>query len=175
MTDPHSRSPLTSQLLRIIKAGTSEGFSPVGHGHRREVELTTSQWFLLLGATSSASGMLNILVVQWPLFRCCTVIASALGLTGSASDADIGRVLEDVSNHCLVSCRSRCSGVSSAACESFEALRAQWDPDTNGLITASCCICTTSRLTSNSNALYRCLARRDRATALWRLEAMPRL
>ncbi|KAK1922577.1 hypothetical protein DB88DRAFT_512096 [Papiliotrema laurentii] len=44
------------QHVRIIRAKTSEGFSP---------------WFLLLGATSSASGMLNLLIVQWPLFLCC--------------------------------------------------------------------------------------------------------
>ncbi|WWC72998.1 uncharacterized protein I206_106962 [Kwoniella pini CBS 10737] len=49
------------QHLRIINAKTSEGFSP---------------WYLLLGATSSASGMLNLLIVQWPLFRCCRVISS---------------------------------------------------------------------------------------------------
>ncbi|ORY33152.1 hypothetical protein BCR39DRAFT_521481 [Naematelia encephala] len=49
------------QHIRIIRAGTSEGFSP---------------WFLLLGATSSASGMLNILIVQWPLFRCCRILSS---------------------------------------------------------------------------------------------------
>ncbi|WVQ93119.1 hypothetical protein IAU59_000183 [Kwoniella sp. CBS 9459] len=48
------------QHLRIINAKSSEGFSP---------------WYLLLGATSSASGMLNLLIVQWPLFRCCRVIS----------------------------------------------------------------------------------------------------
>ncbi|WVR08984.1 hypothetical protein IAU60_006044 [Kwoniella sp. DSM 27419] len=47
------------QHLRIIRSKSSEGFSP---------------WFLLLGATSSASGMLNLLIVQWPLFRCCRVL-----------------------------------------------------------------------------------------------------
>ncbi|OCF79110.1 hypothetical protein I204_01055 [Kwoniella mangroviensis CBS 8886] len=49
------------QHLRIITTKTSEGFSP---------------WYLLLGATSSASGMLNLLIVQWPLFRCCRVISA---------------------------------------------------------------------------------------------------
>ncbi|WWD21372.1 hypothetical protein CI109_105857 [Kwoniella shandongensis] len=49
------------QHIRIISAKTSEGFSP---------------WFLLLGATSSASGMLNLLIVQWPLFRCCRILSA---------------------------------------------------------------------------------------------------
>ncbi|WWC91112.1 uncharacterized protein L201_006053 [Kwoniella dendrophila CBS 6074] len=49
------------QHFRIINAKTSEGFSP---------------WYLLLGATSSASGMLNLLIVQWPLFRCCSIISA---------------------------------------------------------------------------------------------------
>lgn len=48
------------QHLRIIKAGSSEGFSP---------------WFLLLGSTSSASGMLNIVVMQWGLIKCCKVVS----------------------------------------------------------------------------------------------------
>jgi len=47
------------QHLRIIWAGTSEGFSP---------------WYLLLGATSGSAGVLNILIVQWQLFRCCRVL-----------------------------------------------------------------------------------------------------
>ncbi|KAK8843973.1 hypothetical protein IAR55_006765 [Kwoniella newhampshirensis] len=49
------------QHIRIISAKSSEGFSP---------------WFLLLGATSSASGMLNLLIVQWPLFRCCRILSA---------------------------------------------------------------------------------------------------
>ncbi|RSH95235.1 hypothetical protein EHS25_000321 [Saitozyma podzolica] len=49
------------QLIRIVRNGTSEGFSP---------------WYLLLGATSSASAMLNILVVQWPIFQCCRVVSA---------------------------------------------------------------------------------------------------
>ncbi|BEI85155.1 hypothetical protein CcaverHIS002_0505560 [Cutaneotrichosporon cavernicola] len=48
------------QHYRIISTGTSEGLSP---------------WFLLLGATSSASGMLNLLILQWPLFQCCRVVS----------------------------------------------------------------------------------------------------
>ncbi|KAH9848035.1 hypothetical protein C2E23DRAFT_845953 [Lenzites betulinus] len=48
------------QLWRIIAAKTSEGFSP---------------WFLLLGSTSSASAMLNIIVMQWGIIRCCRVLS----------------------------------------------------------------------------------------------------
>jgi len=44
------------QHLRIIRAGTSIGFSP---------------WFLLLGSTSSAAAMLNIITLQYPVIRCC--------------------------------------------------------------------------------------------------------
>ncbi|KZT63499.1 hypothetical protein DAEQUDRAFT_733754 [Daedalea quercina L-15889] len=47
------------QHLRIIKAGSSEGFSP---------------WFLLLGCTSNASAMLNIIVMQWGIIKCCNVV-----------------------------------------------------------------------------------------------------
>ncbi|KAI0640454.1 hypothetical protein C8Q79DRAFT_996167 [Trametes meyenii] len=48
------------QHWRIISAKSSEGFSP---------------WFLLLGSTSSASGMLNIIVMQWGIIRCCKVLS----------------------------------------------------------------------------------------------------
>lgn len=44
------------QHYRIINKGSSEGFSP---------------WFLLLGSTSSASGMLNMITMQWGVLRCC--------------------------------------------------------------------------------------------------------
>ncbi|KAH9077754.1 hypothetical protein EDB83DRAFT_2636141 [Lactarius deliciosus] len=47
------------QHYRIISKGSSEGFSP---------------WFLLLGSTSSASGMLNIIVMQQAIIRCCRVL-----------------------------------------------------------------------------------------------------
>ncbi|KAH9886287.1 hypothetical protein C8Q73DRAFT_716140 [Cubamyces lactineus] len=47
------------QHWRIISAKSSEGFSP---------------WFLLLGSTSSASGMLNIIVMQWGIIKCCRVL-----------------------------------------------------------------------------------------------------
>ncbi|KAI8972398.1 hypothetical protein BD414DRAFT_469382 [Trametes punicea] len=48
------------QHWRIISAKSSEGFSP---------------WFLLLGSTSSASGMLNIIVMQWGIIKCCRVLS----------------------------------------------------------------------------------------------------
>ncbi|PWN52363.1 hypothetical protein IE53DRAFT_385193 [Violaceomyces palustris] len=48
------------QLFRIIYNKSSQGFSP---------------WFLLLGATSSASSFLNVLALQWGVVRCCTEIS----------------------------------------------------------------------------------------------------
>ncbi|OBZ66346.1 Uncharacterized protein C4C5.03 [Grifola frondosa] len=48
------------QHWRIFAAKSSEGFSP---------------WFLLLGSTSSASGMLNIIVMQWSIIKCCRVLS----------------------------------------------------------------------------------------------------
>ncbi len=33
-----------------------------------------SQWYLLLGATSSASALLNLVILQWPVVRCCRVV-----------------------------------------------------------------------------------------------------
>ncbi|EPQ32214.1 uncharacterized protein PFL1_00411 [Pseudozyma flocculosa PF-1] len=48
------------QLLRIILNRTSQGFSP---------------WFLLLGATSSASSFLNVVALQWNVVRCCSVLS----------------------------------------------------------------------------------------------------
>ncbi|KIJ26509.1 hypothetical protein M422DRAFT_105343, partial [Sphaerobolus stellatus SS14] len=41
---------------RIIANKTSEGFSP---------------WYLLLGSTSAASGMLNVIMLQWDVIKCC--------------------------------------------------------------------------------------------------------
>ncbi|KAI0037015.1 hypothetical protein K488DRAFT_67177 [Vararia minispora EC-137] len=49
------------QHLRIILKGTSEGFSP---------------WFLLLGSTSCAAGMLNMTVMQWGVLKCCDVYSA---------------------------------------------------------------------------------------------------
>lgn len=47
------------QHYRIISNKTSEGFSP---------------WYLLLGSTSSASGMLNVILLQWDIIKCCSSI-----------------------------------------------------------------------------------------------------
>ncbi|KAJ3564849.1 hypothetical protein NP233_g8021 [Leucocoprinus birnbaumii] len=44
------------QLYRIIKKGSSEGFSP---------------FFLLLGSTSAAAGFWNMITMQWGVARCC--------------------------------------------------------------------------------------------------------
>lgn len=44
------------QVVRICWTRSSVGLSP---------------WFLFLGATSSASAMFNVLVLQWPVVRCC--------------------------------------------------------------------------------------------------------
>ncbi|ORY79718.1 hypothetical protein BCR35DRAFT_291450 [Leucosporidium creatinivorum] len=49
------------QHLRIIRNKNSEGFSP---------------WFLLLGATSSASSLLNILTLQWGQVACCQYLTA---------------------------------------------------------------------------------------------------
>ncbi|KAI0694120.1 hypothetical protein BC835DRAFT_1415497 [Cytidiella melzeri] len=49
------------QHLRIILSKSSEGFSP---------------WFLLLGSTSAAAGMLNIIVKQWEIVKCCRVLSA---------------------------------------------------------------------------------------------------
>ncbi|TFK45666.1 hypothetical protein OE88DRAFT_1600949, partial [Heliocybe sulcata] len=56
------------QHFRIIATKSSEGFSP---------------WFLLLGSTSAASGMLNMVVMQWSIMRCCRFvgIGSCLEMT----------------------------------------------------------------------------------------------
>ncbi|KAN0066486.1 hypothetical protein ACQY0O_000580 [Thecaphora frezii] len=48
------------QLLRIILKRSSQGFSP---------------WFLLLGATSSASSFLNVVALQWGIVRCCSELS----------------------------------------------------------------------------------------------------
>lgn len=54
------------QHFRIIQMGSSEGFSP---------------WFLLLGSTSSAAGMLNMIALSWPTIQCC-------------NDVSVGRCIE---------------------------------------------------------------------------------
>lgn len=53
------------QILLIILAKNSLGLSP---------------WFLLLGATSSASGFFNVLTLQWGVARCCPSLGVGLCL-----------------------------------------------------------------------------------------------
>jgi len=48
------------QHYRIISAKSSEGLSPV---------------FLLLGSTSSAAGMWNMITLQWGIAKCCRVVS----------------------------------------------------------------------------------------------------
>ncbi|KXN92869.1 hypothetical protein AN958_07066, partial [Leucoagaricus sp. SymC.cos] len=48
------------QHYRIIKAKSSQGFSPL---------------FLLLGSTSAAAGMWNMITMQWGAARCCSVVS----------------------------------------------------------------------------------------------------
>ncbi|KAI5121596.1 hypothetical protein M0805_009467 [Coniferiporia weirii] len=55
-----SYAPQREQHFKIINKGSSEGFSP---------------WFLLLGATSSAAGMLNMWTMQWGVVKCCRYIS----------------------------------------------------------------------------------------------------
>jgi len=50
------------QHYRIISNKSSEGFSP---------------WFLLLGSTASASGLLNMIVMQWGVLKCCNVYSTS--------------------------------------------------------------------------------------------------
>ncbi|CDO76118.1 hypothetical protein BN946_scf184876.g11 [Trametes cinnabarina] len=57
------------QHWRIISAKSSEGFSP---------------WFLLLGSMSSASGMLNIIVMQWGVIKCCRVLSAGSCIESTA-------------------------------------------------------------------------------------------
>ncbi|KAF8574828.1 hypothetical protein K439DRAFT_812505 [Ramaria rubella] len=47
------------QHYRIISQNSSEGFSP---------------WYLLLGSTSSGSAMLNVIMLQWNVFQCCSTV-----------------------------------------------------------------------------------------------------
>ncbi|TFK21006.1 hypothetical protein FA15DRAFT_646220 [Coprinopsis marcescibilis] len=57
------------QHFRIIHAKTSEGLSPL---------------FLLLGSTSAASSLFNILTMQSGLLKCCSVVSGATCLEISA-------------------------------------------------------------------------------------------
>ncbi|KAF8635657.1 hypothetical protein AX15_000288 [Amanita polypyramis BW_CC] len=47
------------QHYRIVSSGTSMGLSPL---------------FLLLGSTSAAAGMLNMVTLQWHIIRCCRIL-----------------------------------------------------------------------------------------------------
>ncbi|KAF8297792.1 hypothetical protein DL93DRAFT_2234069 [Clavulina sp. PMI_390] len=51
------------QHLRIIMKGSSEGLSP---------------WFLLLGSTSCAAGMLNVVALQWDVIKCCKYLSRGM-------------------------------------------------------------------------------------------------
>ncbi|KAF8553465.1 hypothetical protein OG21DRAFT_1586416 [Imleria badia] len=63
------------QHLRIIRAGTSVGFSP---------------WFLLLGSTSSAAAMLNMITLQYPVIRCCSQVSLGKCLEQTAGIFQVG-------------------------------------------------------------------------------------
>ncbi|KAL4247776.1 Lysosomal/Vacuolar Amino Acid Transporter 1 [Abortiporus biennis] len=63
------------QHYRIIHAKSSEGFSP---------------WFLLLGSTSSASGMLNIIVMQWSIIKCCRELSFGNCIESTAGIFQLG-------------------------------------------------------------------------------------
>ena len=49
------------QAMRIHLSRSSVGLSP---------------WFLFLGATSSACAMFNVIVLQWPIVRCCASLSA---------------------------------------------------------------------------------------------------
>jgi hypothetical protein len=49
------------QHHKIISTGTSEGFSPL---------------FLLLGSLGAWSNVVNIVILQWDVMRCCSVVVS---------------------------------------------------------------------------------------------------
>jgi hypothetical protein len=69
------------QHYRIISSGSSEGFSPwfllLGTFSvclkTKRPEGPDSNVGDLLGATSSASSLLNVIALQWGILRCCSV------------------------------------------------------------------------------------------------------
>ncbi|KAF8627148.1 hypothetical protein AX17_006365 [Amanita inopinata Kibby_2008] len=63
------------QHYRIISTGTSVGLSP---------------WFLLLGSTSAAAGMLNMVTLQWHIVRCCRVLPLGSCVEMSAGIIQVG-------------------------------------------------------------------------------------
>ncbi|KZT59312.1 hypothetical protein CALCODRAFT_493886 [Calocera cornea HHB12733] len=65
------------QHYRIIAQKTSEGLSP---------------WYLLLGSTSSAAGMLNVITLQWGVVRCCAVWSIGACLENTIGILQVGIV-----------------------------------------------------------------------------------
>ncbi|PFH53501.1 hypothetical protein AMATHDRAFT_54629 [Amanita thiersii Skay4041] len=63
------------QHYRIISTGTSLGLSP---------------WFLLLGSTSAAAGMLNMITLQWRIIRCCSTLPLGSCAEMSAGVVQVG-------------------------------------------------------------------------------------
>ncbi len=63
------------QVVRIVRKQSSLGFSP---------------WFLLLGATSSASSFLNVVALQWGLVRCCSQVSGSICLESLLGIAQVG-------------------------------------------------------------------------------------
>ncbi|KAF9553999.1 hypothetical protein CPC08DRAFT_208796 [Agrocybe pediades] len=63
------------QHYRIIHTKSSEGFSPV---------------FLLLGTTSAASGMFNMITLQAPIVKCCRVVSLGSCIEMSAGVIQVG-------------------------------------------------------------------------------------
>ncbi|KAF8341215.1 uncharacterized protein EI90DRAFT_3278902 [Cantharellus anzutake] len=68
------------QHFRIVTKRSSEGLSP---------------WFLLLGSTSCAAGMLNVVALQWPVIKCCHQVSAGLCLE------NLGGVFQVVIQWCL--------------------------------------------------------------------------
>ena len=84
----------------------------------RTSKLMSTQWYLLLGATSSASGMLNLLIVQSPLFMCCKSIVSCHHLFHQELvELTLDRPLADVLNPSWDSSRCSYNGSSSPSCQ----------------------------------------------------------
>jgi len=63
------------QHYRIISNGTSLGLSP---------------WFLLLGSTSTAAGLFNMITLQWRIVRCCPVLPFGTCMEISAGILQVG-------------------------------------------------------------------------------------
>ncbi|GJJ77761.1 hypothetical protein EMPS_10120 [Entomortierella parvispora] len=63
------------QVYRIIHKKNSDGFSP---------------WFLLLGCLSATSSFLNLLILQWPVVRCCKTVSAGLCLENTLGIGQLG-------------------------------------------------------------------------------------